>query len=237
MDPNVIASQLTFEIAVTFSNGIVELAYSPSLGWGSLYVGSQLPATLPGNIVLVRVGGWPSAPTVEAFVQDSLGGSAEGAWTWVLAQSPQSPVTGTTGSPNSAGNYGQDWRMFVSNPNSPTGWDIDPYLTIGTNPNLFMPDEFARLLTMAPGSLPWAPSAGFDLRGLINGVQNDLNIYKTSITNQILADPRVTRVTVNLTPTSPGVLNVSVIGYGTAGQQWGVIFDLSTIGVSNLQVG
>ena len=148
-----------------------------------------------------------------------------------LAQAAPSVVTGFA-VPQSSTAYGSDLRTYL---NLGSGPDLDPYMLIVTDPRVVMPEQLARRLTMPPGTLWYAPTAGYDLRALVNAALTtaEYSAIQTAVTQQCLADQRVKSVNVSVTQPATGVLSVVILGVGAAGP-FSIVFNVSALGVSNL---
>jgi hypothetical protein len=77
--------------------------------------------------------------------------------------------------------------------------DIDPYFSLVGGIQVLAQDLFHRL-TCAPGSVPGAPTFGFDSRSLIGqGLnQTELQLIQSTMTSQLRADERVQSASVTL---------------------------------------
>ena len=232
-DPSYTIGDLTIIIVASYSNGSTELIYSPLLGWSSVYPGSSLPASLPGDIILTRTGGWPSAPTISVYLSDPAGLEAAADWTWVLGPQPITLISESVTPAQAPAPYGSDLRTYLDLGNGP---DLDPYMLIVSDEHVVLPEQLARRLMMPPGTLAYAPTAGFDLRTLANTylVNGDAAPIQTAIANQCLADERVQSVNVSVAPVK-GSLNVSIQGMGSAGP-FGIVFNVGSESINSLSV-
>jgi len=220
-------------ILITYPSGVTEPVYGPTSSFWSLYTGSTV--TSGGGVTtfnIVRIGGFPSNPTmtIAAYATDGLSTIATN--TWQLIQAAPSPVTGFAVPTGATALYGSDLRTFL---NMGLGPDLDPYMLIVTDPRVVMPEQLARRLTMGPGTLWYDPTAGFDLRPLINqalATGNTASI-QTAITNQCLADERVASVSVGVTQPDNSSLDISIAGVGAAGP-FGIVLNVSALGLQNL---
>ena len=113
-----------------------------------------------------------------------------------------------------AANYGSDVRFMLNLGNGP---DLDPMLTIVSDPDVVMDEATARIVTMSPGTLPWAPSCGFNTIALVNATSTPTqrNTVKVAIQQGVMYDPRIASVGITSVPSTladqdlPVTLNVS----------------------------
>ena len=113
-------------------------------------------------------------------------------------------------------NYGTDCRTFLDSGEGP---DLDPFLTIIQNPTVVMSENLLRRFLMSPGTLPYAPREGMDLRNFVNkpNGNNFLTNINAQMKAQALRDQRVSAVSVQSQLLSGGVLNTTLQGRGAVG--------------------
>lgn len=239
VDTNVAAwGDITVEITVKYPSGAVELAYSSSYGgWTPLYaLGSLAPdlALSPaagGSWLVTRLGGWPANPEMIVSLVDATGASAAAYWTWTLAVpavlAPSIPPNAQTSSP-----YGSDCRTYAVLSDSTLG--VDPYFQLVSDPNIVMSESVARILSMAPGTLLWAPSQGYDLLSLVNAqTSGDFSGVQSQVIQAVCRDPRIQSCGCLITPLGGGTYSVNVTAQGGTGP-FSCVFLLSAAGITAL---
>jgi hypothetical protein len=167
------------------------------------------------------------------YLSDPAGLEAAADWTWVLGPQPITLISESVTPAQAPAPYGSDLRTYLDLGNGP---DLDPYMLIVSDEHVVLPEQLARRLMMPPGTLAYAPTAGFDLRTLANTylVNGDTASIQTAIANQCLADERVQSVNVAVTPIK-GSLNVSIKGMGSAGP-FGIVFNVGNESINSLSV-
>lgn len=213
-----VPADLVIQITASFPGGAVESIYgSTTGGWTPLYIGgSSVPAALPGNFVISRAGPWPANPTLTVFAQDSSGLSTQQSWSWTLAQ-PAAVASSTIAALVSDPVYGSDVDTFLD---LGAGPDLDPMLTIRSDPRIVLFNNVLRTITMPQGALFYNKNIGTDVADFINAAlsRRDIGTAQSILSAAILTYDQIETVSVKMEPDfAARTLAIHIQGAAAAG--------------------